>query len=251
MPTHWKNEEQLGEAIRKLMYRIDCLAEASVEADIRSNAVGVEIQEMAFHNTIREIFGGDSQEYEDFRNTRMLRGPIRAGMSQAEIVQSRLRGREYMVQVCGHLIERLQQQELEHRRKVASEETDSDAQGLHPAISKAAAGLIRDGHMWEAVFAASKALVLHVKTRSGRHDLDGVPLMRTVFSKNNPILKFNSLANTSELDEQEGMMHLFEGAIMALRNPGGHSFPDGPSHLASQYIQLLSLLASRADEASR
>ena len=251
MSTQWKNEEQLNEAIRKLMHRIDCLSARSVETDIRSNAVGVEIQEMAFHNTVRDVFGADSQEYEDFRNTRMLRGPLRVGMSQGDVAQAKLRGREYMIQVCAQLIQRLQQKILELRQKQQSGTADPDALALHPVIAKAAAELIRDGHLWEAVFAAAKALVIHVKERSGRHDLDGVPLMRTVFSKNSPVLRFNSLANASELDEQEGMMHLYEGAVMALRNPGGHSFPDGPSHLARQYIDLLSLLAGRADEASR
>jgi hypothetical protein len=39
-----------------------------------------------------------------------------------------------------------------------------------------------------------------------------------VFSKNNPVLAFNDLANRTDLDEQEGMMHLFEGTVLAIRN---------------------------------
>jgi uncharacterized protein (TIGR02391 family) len=125
-------------------------------------------------------------------------------------------------------------------------ETDS----LHPKIAEAVGDLMANGHPWEAVFAACKSLILHVKECSGRHDLDGVPLMRQVFSRNKPILRFNALQSTTDNDEQEGMMHLYEGVIMALRNPGGHSFPTGPSSRASQYLQLISMLAERADEAS-
>lgn len=234
------------------MYRIDSLQAKSVTRDIQSNSVNVEVQESAFRNTIREVFGADSQEFAEFGSAQMLRGPLRAGMSSSEIAQARLRGREYMVQVCAELITRLQQKILELRRKIEAGALPlPKSNELHPVIDRATQDLIVNGHLWEAVFAAGKALVLHVKDRSGRHDLDGVPLMRTVFSKNNPVLRFNSLATQADLDEQEGRMHLYEGAVMALRNPGGHGFPTGPAHRAAQYIHLLSLLAFRADETTK
>jgi len=234
------------------MDRIESLQADSVTQDIQSNAVNVAVQESAFRNTIREVFGEDSTEFQEFGTAQMLRGPLRVGMSESEKVQSKLRGREYMVQVCAELIGRLQQRILELRRKIeAGALVQSSNPKLHPVIAKASQDLVANGHLWEAVFAAGKALVLHVKDRSGRHDIDGVALMRTVFSKKDPVLKFNALATTTDLDEQEGMMHLFEGAVMAIRNPGGHGFPAGSEALAVQYIHLLSLLASRADEASR
>ena len=252
MPRHWKTEDELSEAIRALMYRIDCLQAESLARDIQANAVNVAVQESAFRNTIREIFGSDSPEFEEFGSAQMLRGPLRVGMPQSEVVQAKLRGREYMVQVCAELIGRLQQKILEIRRKVeAGHLTSSTEPQIHPTIDAATKDLVANGHHWEAVFAAGKALVLHVKDRSGRYDVDGVALMRTVFSKKDPILRFNELATTTDLDEQEGMMHLFEGAVMAIRNPGGHGFPTGSEALASQYIQLLSLLAARVDAASR
>ncbi|MCP5126678.1 MAG: TIGR02391 family protein [Gammaproteobacteria bacterium] len=250
MNKQWKAEEELNEAIRMLMYRIDSLQAKSVTKDIESDSVNIEVQEMAFRNTIREVFGADSQEFAEFGNTQMLRSPLRVGISNSEIVQARLRGREYMVQICAELITRLQQKILEVRRKIESGTFHlSPPKVLHPIIDQATRDLIINGHHWEAVFAASKALVLYIKERSGRRDLDGVPLMRTVFSKNNPILKFNSLTTQIDLDEQEGMMHLYEGAVMALRNPGSHGFPTGSDLRASQYIYLLSLLMFRADEA--
>jgi uncharacterized protein (TIGR02391 family) len=126
-----------------------------------------------------------------------------------------------------------------------------DRLNLHPRIGDVARDLFMDGHHWEAVFAGAKALVNYVKERSGRHDLDGAALMRTVFSKNNPLLAFNDLASQTEQDEQEGTMHLFEGAVLCIRNPGGHSFPEGSEQRAVEYISLLSLLAYRAQEANR
>jgi uncharacterized protein (TIGR02391 family) len=107
-----------------------------------------------------------------------------------------------------------------------------------------------DGYPWDAVFAASKALVNYVKERSGC-DLDGASLMRTVFSVNSPILAFNDLTDQTDHDEQEGMMYLFEGAVLGIRNPGRHSFPEGPEQRAIKYISVLSLLAYREQEAKR
>jgi uncharacterized protein (TIGR02391 family) len=90
-----------------------------------------------------------------------------------------------------------------------------------------------------------------VKERSGQYDLDGAALMRTVFSKNNPILVFSDLADQTDLDQQEGLMHLFEGAVLSIRNPGGHAFPEGTERRAIEYISLLSLLAYLVQEARK
>lgn len=251
MPTQWKNEEDLSEGIRKLMYRMDALGAPSLKSDIEANGVSVSVQESAFRNTIREVFGADSPEFEEFGNVQMLQGPLRVGMSAGEVALARLRGRDYMVHVLSELIQRLQQKIIELRRRIEACSLPSASEELHPVVATATKDLVASGHAWEALFAAGKALVLHVKQRSGRTDLEGVALMRTVFSKNSPILKFNELATASDLDEQEGMMHLYEGAVMALRNPGGHGLPTGPDERAMQYIQFLSLLAARVDEATR
>ena len=126
-----------------------------------------------------------------------------------------------------------------------------DRLNLHPRILDVSRDLFLDGYHWEAVFAAAKALVNYIKERSGRHDLDGASLVRTVFSRNDPTLAFNELSDQTDLDEQEGMMHLFEGAVLAIRNPGGHSFPEGSEQRAIEYVSMLSLLAYRVQEAKR
>ena len=220
----------------------------SVEHDILSDSMNIKAIESGFRNTVREIFGRDSPEFEEYGHLEMLYGPLRDGIKPGELLQARLKGRDYMAAICVELIRRLQ-------RKIQFLHLQSPKPihnvSAHPRIEEATKELLANGHIWEAVFAASKALVLLVKDLSGRPDLDGVALMRTVFSKNNPILRFNALANTTDHDEQEGMMHLFEGAVMAVRNPGGHGFPNGSKERALQYIQLLTLLALRAEEAER
>jgi uncharacterized protein (TIGR02391 family) len=122
---------------------------------------------------------------------------------------------------------------------------------LHPRLRTAVEDLFRNGHYRNAILDAALALMNLVKEKSHRNDLDGVALMRTVFSKNVPVLAFNNLANQSDLDEQEGLMHLFEGAMLAFRNPRAHDLaPDAPEY-ALECIGFLSMLAKKVDAAER
>lgn len=120
---------------------------------------------------------------------------------------------------------------------------------LHTRIAEVSLDLYRDGHYADAVLAASKALINYVKERSRRDDLDGAPLMQTVFSVNNPILAFNDMTAKADQDEQQGMMYLFTGAVLSIRNPRGHEFPDDSPERALEYISFISLLANRLGEA--
>jgi len=75
--------------------------------------------------------------------------------------------------------------------------------------------------------------------------------MRTVFSPNNPILAFNDLTDQTNKDEQEGMMHLYEGVMLGVRNPRAHDLFDQDPQRALEYIVLISLLAKRVGEAKK
>ena len=48
--------------------------------------------------------------------------------------------------------------------------------------------------------------------------------MEQVFSVNNPIIKFNNLQSQSDKDEQVGLMFLFSGAALGIRNPKAHDY---------------------------
>ena len=122
---------------------------------------------------------------------------------------------------------------------------------LHSAIAAASTETYENGHYRESVLNASIALVNYVKEKSRRRDLDGSGLMSTVFSAKRPILAFNDLSNQTERDEQEGFMHLFMGAALALRNPRAHAISDDSPEMALDYIAFLSMLAKRLDGAKR
>lgn len=82
--------------------------------------------------------------------------------------------------------------------------------------------LFADGHFARAVEEGFKALNNAVKEKSGTQFADGDALMRTVFSANQPILKFNDFQTVSQKDEQRGYMDMFAGAMTGIRNPRAH-----------------------------
>ena len=122
---------------------------------------------------------------------------------------------------------------------------------LHSEIERAAGKLFRDGHYANAVEDACKVLDGLVKIRSGKHDLSGTELMQTVFSPKNPILRFNELKTPTDQSEQQGMMFLYAGAMLAFRNPRAHQIIEDDPEKALEYIGFLSLLAKSLDDAKR
>jgi uncharacterized protein (TIGR02391 family) len=106
-------------------------------------------------------------------------------------------------------------------------------------------------HYREAVLNASIALVDYVKRMSGLNSLDGWALMASVFSPKKSKLALNDLSGETEKDEQAGFMHLFMGAVLALRNPRAHAIFDDSPEMALDYIAFLSRLAKRLDSAAR
>jgi uncharacterized protein (TIGR02391 family) len=208
--------------------------------------------ESSIASTVLEIFGPNSPEYGELQHHRIWHGPTMINQSEYESQACFLEGIPQTVAMLQGLIDRLRE-----KRSFFTRDSDGRSQSafeymdLHPRIASAAADLYRDTHYRQAVLDASIALVNYVKERSRRHDLDGASLMRTVFSVNNPGLRFNDLSDQTDKDEQEGMMHLFEGAVLALRNPRAHALFDESPELALDYIGLLSLLAKRLDGAKR
>lgn len=116
---------------------------------------------------------------------------------------------------------------------------------MHPKVLAIAQSLMQSGHYRQAVLDVYIALIEEVKTRSGVH-ADGKPLMQTVFSVKKPVLRLSN-----DPDEQEGFMHLFEGAVQAIRHPKAHSirFQASPDE-ALQWLTFASALFRRLEAAT-
>jgi uncharacterized protein (TIGR02391 family) len=248
-PRIWQGADEVDWAIGKLQRRVSEMAQLNVHESMAAGNAGEKVAVSNVRETIREVFGQNSSEFREHEHIRMWSGAMWVGMSDHEILQAKEGGRKVIISVLEGLIGRLNEKKEELGRGPApTRKSYLDHLNLHPRIADVSTELFQDGHPWEAVFAAAKALVNYIKERSGQHNLDGTPLVRTVFSKNNPVLAFNDLKDQTDLDEQEGMMHLFEGAILGIRNPGGHSFPEGPEQRAVEYLSFISLLAYRLQE---
>jgi uncharacterized protein (TIGR02391 family) len=251
-PREFRSPEELDAAIAKLRRRIEELEKLDIRAAMSQRNGADEVAQNNVREEIREVFGTNSPEFRQHQQIHIWAGPQRMGMSGGEILHGKERGRVYVKGILNGLIGRLEEKKADLAGGAAPAlSTVFDRLNLHQRIRDVSRDLFVDGHPWEAVFAAAKTLVNYVKERSNRHYLDGAALMRTVFSKGGPILAFNDLADQTDLDEQEGLMHMFEGAVLAIRNPGGHDFPEGSEQHAIEYISFLSLLAYRLQEANR
>ncbi len=246
----FRSIEEIDSGIAKLDRRIHELEGLNVQEAVLTDSGADDVARSNVRAAIREVFGPNSPEFKEHEHIRLWAGPMFMGMSPGAIIEGTKRGTVQTIGILKGLIGRLKEKrdDLTGGATIAPS-TYLDRLNLHPRIQDVSRDRFIDGYPWDAVFAASKALVNYVKERSGRHDLDGAPLMTTVFSKNQPILAFNDLKDKTDEDEQLGMMYLFEGVVLGIRNPGGHSFPEGPDQRAIEYLCLLSLLAYRVQEA--
>jgi uncharacterized protein (TIGR02391 family) len=248
----FRSTEEIEFAIKKLDRRIQELRGLNIqEAVLTDNGTDI-VATSNLRATIRDVFGQNSPEFKEHEYIDLWTGPLFVNMSDGAIVEAKKRGVIQVIGILEGLIGRLREKRSDMSAGATlSPSTYFDRLNLHPRIREVSRDLFVDGHPWDAVFAAAKALVNYVKERSDRYDLDGASLMTTAFSKNSPTLAFNDLKDKTDEDEQLGMMHLFEGAVLGIRNPGGHSFPEGSDQRAIEYISFLSLLAYRLQEAKR
>ena len=212
-------------------------------------------------DTILEVFGNNSTEYDRHKDFRIRYGILSGDLYIENIVARENALQEQFADGIPRAVTRVEGliKSLEEKQSDFGSDIQTRLHGvfndldLHPRIASVSADLFRHGHYRNAVLdaAAAVALVNFVQEKSGRHDLDGADLMRKVFSKNNPVLAVNYLWDQSELDEQEGLMHLFEGAVLALRNPRAHEVVQDTPEEALEYIGFLSFLAKMLDRARR
>lgn len=245
------SEEEIDRALEKLSRcktLLDELWDSQAEYD---DPRKYELEDR-IHRTVLELFGPNSPEYGRLRYHRIWHGPQFVNMPREQIQAGFRSGFPHTGVMLKALMDRLEEARSDLRgNSSARSRAAFEGLDLHPRIGDAAGDLYRDGHYRQAVLDASIALVNYVKEKSRRHDLDGSGLMSTVFSANKPILAFNDLFNQTEKDEQEGFMHLFMGAALALRNPRAHAILDDLPEIALDYIAFLSMLAKRLDGARR
>jgi uncharacterized protein (TIGR02391 family) len=246
--------EQMRAAIPKLQRRIADLdafdpQSVQVRSDPRIDALDKKLDE-----TISSVFGMDTHEYLRYAPHKLDRAGIYFGYEVPlhEVVASLVESKERELTNLRIIISLMEENLADGGETPASKARRAFGDlDLHPEIERASGQLFRDGHYANAVEDACKVLDMLVKLRAMRTDPSGTELMQLVFSQKNPILKFNDQQNDSEKSEQQGMMYLFAGAMLALRNPRAHGLVDDHPERAVEYLSFLSMLARSLDRTQR
>ncbi|HTG34034.1 MAG TPA: TIGR02391 family protein [Thermoanaerobaculia bacterium] len=234
--------EQMRSALPRLRKRIEELRAVDVNTIQVRWDPATEALEQKVNSTLSDIFGPNTVEYQEFGDVRLDRAPTYL-MDEAplyEIREGLSRGISMVISSLEAIISLFQE-------KLGDESLDSTDRArqafssleLHPEIARAVTNLFEDGHCANAVEDACKVLDLLVKMRSGRVDLGGTELMQAVFSPKSPALKFSDLKTESEKSEQQGLMFLYAGAMLAFRNPRAHGLIQDDAENALDYIAFL------------
>jgi len=204
-------------------------------------------------DTLTEIFGHDTLDYDRYKITTLDRGPIRMGGIYLEEAKEGISaGFHFAITNLTSLIDTFEEkiQEIPEESSVRAKRTFQES-NIHPEIIKGIEKLFQDGHYANAVEDSCKILEMFVQIRSMRPDLSGTDLMQQVFSSKNPILKFNELQTETDRSEQQGMMFLYAGAMLALRNPRAHSIKVDDPENALDIILFISLLLKSLENTKR
>jgi uncharacterized protein (TIGR02391 family) len=138
-------------------------------------------------------------------------------------------------------------------RAAALESPDLDSSRLHPLVWAAAQRLWNDGHLRQAVAAASEAVTGQMKQLTGRGDAADTSLWQQAFSKDLPLpfkarLRWPGPADDLDVKTMNEGLRLFApGANMVIRNPATHLDEEMSSQDALERLATLSLLARLVD----
>ena len=122
-----------------------------------------------------------------------------------------------------------------------------ELRNVHAGFPVKVRKLFDDGHGAEATFHAFKYVEKVVQKHASSPQI-GEKLMMAVFNEASPAVKLNALSSSSEQDEQRGYRFIFSGAIVAIRNPGGHeiALSDDPD-VCLDHLAFASLLLRRLE----
>lgn len=244
------NADQMRAAIPKLERRINDLESFDPNSLQQRNDPRLEALENKLTDTVAEVFGHGSIEFNRFAPNSLDRAGYNylnetpLGKVIASVTDSKAREIANLRTIIELFQEKLADggESPASRAKRAIGDLD-----LHPEIARACTKLFEDGHYAEAVENGCKVLDMLVKMRSMKLDPSGTELMQLVFSPKAPVLKYNEQTNDSERSEQQGMMYLFAGAMLALRNPRAHGLVQDHPENAVEYLSFLSMLAKSLD----
>ena len=104
MPKQWSSPEDIDRAVTKLQRRISELEALDIQAAVLEDTGLDDVAISNVRETIREVFGQSSPEFDDHQHIRLWAGGMYVGMSKSEIVQGTERGRKQVIGILNGLI---------------------------------------------------------------------------------------------------------------------------------------------------
>jgi uncharacterized protein (TIGR02391 family) len=250
---------QMSQALLRLEKRLKELEAFTVSGTAVEVSANAKALQQKYDDTLIEIFGNDTIEYQRFRvgsfyessGVIVMGGYGGSRRSLADEVEPYKKGVAKGVRNLRTVIELFQEKLEESGAPLTNTYRALEGLELHPHIADASVELFRGGHYANAIEDACKVLDLLVKMKSKRTDPSGTELMQLVFSPKSPLLKFNDQSNESERSEQQGMMFLYSGAMLAFRNPRAHGLLSDDPIVALEIIGFVNFLAKALDRAKR
>ena len=244
---------EMREAIPKLKKRIQELDNFDVGSLTDRYDPRIKALEDKIDDTLVSIFGKNTIEYQRYSISSLDHAPhIIGGIplhKAKEGIRKGFESAKVKLQTIIETFEEKLEEQGDSPKSIANrlfKEID-----LHPELQSAVWKLFEDGHYANAIEDGCKVLEAFVKMRSGKYDIHGTELMQRVFSPKNPILKFNELKSESEISEQRGMMFLFSGLMLALRNPRAHGIIEDKPDTAIEILSFLNFLLKSLDKCKK
>ena len=215
--------DQMRGSFVKLERRIKDLEDFDPNSIQARNDPRIKALETKLQDTIADIFGAHTIEANRFapRSLDLAGYNMLHPTPMGEVIRSLATSREREITNLRTIIELFSEKLADSGETASTRARRAFGDlNLHPEITRACTKLFEDGHYADSVETACKVLDLMVKMRAMNTDPSGTELMQLVFSPKAPILKFSDQTCDSERSEQQGMMYLFAGAMLALRNLG-------------------------------
>lgn len=127
-----------------------------------------------------------------------------------------------------------------HTKTIPENAKIFDDRHFHTKINQHARKLFIEGNYFHAVFECCKVYDKEVQSKSQMSGY-GSRLMETALATSGTV-KLNSQVNRTEINEQEGIMHLSVGLMRAIRNPQAHEPALDWPIIRDEALDLLSFL---------
>lgn len=242
---------EIDSGVKKFRRRIEDVKNLETNKVLYNDA-RVKTVEANIRETIREVFGQNSPEFDDHQYHKIWHGGHSMMESEHESQKKFAAGIPQTVTILEGLIKSLEEKREDIKEDIGEKTLLRDFwNDIHPKITLIAKSRFESNYYADAVESAFKEVnscVKNIVKRKTGNELDGAFLMRTAFSPKNPIIVFDDLSTESGKNIQQGYMEIFAGAMIGIRNPKAHNNIRITENRAKHFIYLASLLMYKIDE---